>query len=253
VPVAATQDVALGPAVEAARRALVGFGPARLLSDVSVARTAGFLVESVREPLEWLRMLLSGLEAFRRVQPGRRLAPILAAAWATPALGERALMDFTASLEACSPPELSRLGLGPKLWFTANGVVVGWRPLQSGGSLPPTPNQGLRLSDDARSTATAEALRRAGVDEEALARVRLGDLGRLVPGDVFVPELLADPLVVRLRPARPGGRGAARTPWLALLGYEARITVIASVLNRYGTDAACRHGGELLVPGGATG
>jgi hypothetical protein len=247
-PATPSADVALGPAVETARRELAGFGPGRLLSDVSVARAAGFLVESVREPTRWLRLLLSGLDAFRAAQPDRRLAPLLADAWSSPGRAQQVLDDFAATLNGTPPPELARVGMGPKLWFTANGVLVGWRPLPGGGSQPATPT-GLSLSEADRSRAAARALRRAGVDDDELARIRLRDLGRLVPGEVFVPELLADPLVVRLRPARPNPPGTGE-PWLAMLCHEARIPVIAAVLSRFGPDAACRHGGELLLPDG---
>lgn len=241
------RDVLAVPAVEQARRLLSGYGPARLLSEVSVARVAGAVVESVREPGRWLRPVLAGLDAYRRAQPGGELGPALAAAWAEPWRADQSLADFAAHLGDAGPPELARLGVGPKLWYTVNGVPVSWRPLPARRSAPPTPTQ-LRLSEDDRTATAAHVLLRAGVSVGELSGLRLGDLGRLVPGEVFVPELLADPLAVRLR---PGARGAGHpAPWLVILGHEARIAVVAAVLGRYGTDAACRHGDEPLLPAG---
>jgi hypothetical protein len=237
-------DVVLSPAAERARRLLRGYGPTRLMAEVSVARVAGMVADSVREPARWLRPVLAGLDAFRQVLPDGDLDAALAAAWAEPWRADHWLAAFAAHLGA-GPPELARLGLGPKLWFTVNGVPVAWRSLPSGGSAPATGTQ-LRLTDTDRLSAAARVLLRAGVTPPELSRLRLGDLGRLVPGEVFVPDLMASPLAVRLR---PGARGAGRAaPWLVLLGHEARITVIAAVLARYGPDAACRHGADLLLP-----
>lgn len=242
---AGSTDVAVGPAAEHARRQLAGFPAARLLADVSVARAAGVVVDSVRDSAGWLRVMLAGLEEFRAAERSGRLSAILAAAWAAPVRAECALRDFAARIADAGPHELSRLGFGPKLWFTVNGVPINWHPLPGAGPVPHTP-AGLRLTERDRLHAAERVLRRAGLTVAELARLRLRDLGRLAPGEVFVPDLLADPLAVRLRPAaRSGGETG---PWLVLLGHEARISVLTSVLTRYGPNGACRHGGERLLP-----
>jgi hypothetical protein len=227
-------DVHLGPAHDLVLKSAPGAQGAGLLRDVSVARTATVLVELLRDPQPAVRALLSGLEAFRQAQSGRRLAPVLARAWSEPGSAESALGAFAAAAPWADDDEVARLGFGPKLWFTTNGVPVTWRPLPASRSAPVTPH-GLRLGDEDRRVAARDALRRLGFSPTESARLRLADLGRLVPGAVFVPDMLADPLAVRFVPDEGGPSR------LTFLDHQARIAVLSSVLSRHGLDAGCRH------------
>ena len=224
-------DVALGPALDAVRGTVSGAG-ARLLDEVSVARTAGVLAELVRDLRRPLHELLDGLEAFRLAHPDRRLATVLARAWAEPGSAQEELLAFAAGCPG-GDDEIARLGFGPKLWFTTNGVPVAWRPLPGPGAA------GGRVGGD-RPAAALAALCSAGLSPAEVADLTLADLGRLAPGAVFVPDLLADPLTVRHRPD-----GAA--PRLAFVPAAGRIAVLSVVLPRYGPDGACRYPRERVL------
>jgi hypothetical protein len=236
--------------VAVAREQVRDLAEASLLGEVSVARAAAVLVELVREPAGALRGLLSGMEALRRAQPDRQLGPLLAQGWTDAREADRALVTFAAGLPARDDDAVAQLCFGPKIWFCANGVSVGWRSVAAAGTDRPTP-RGIPLQEhdphgersvERRRTAV-DALLDAGLTAAELGRLRLGDLGRLVPGGVFVPDLMSDPLCVRI-PGRP-----VRSPQLTFLSSRGRIAVLSVVLTRFGPDAACRHGGEpVLAP-----
>jgi hypothetical protein len=240
-------DVVLGPFVETARQEVRGLAEASLLGEVSVARAAAVLVETVREPSAPLRTLLAGLDALRRAQPEGELAPLLTRSWGDPREAERALAAFALGLPAEDDAEVARMCFGPKIWFSVNGVAVDWR---SFGSRPaPATPRSIPIQDHGRpadrrrdlGARAVDALRDAGLTADEVGRVQLGDLGRLIPGGVLVPDVMADPLCVRIL-AGPG-----RPTQLAFLSPSGRIAVLSLVLTRYGQDAACRHGRELVM------
>jgi len=246
-------DVELGPSLEVVRRTAPGQPGADLLHDVSVARAATVLVEALREATDPVRTLLAGLAAFRDVQPDGRLEPVLDRAWQCPRTADGALARFAHLAGARDDADLARLGFGPKIWFTTNGVPVTWRPLTGPGTVPSVPPAGERaarpsapVAEADRREAAREALAGAGLSAGEVLRVQLGDLGRLAPGSVFVPDLLAEPLLVRFvpeAPLEPGASpsGVAGGRRLAVLPHRARIAVLSAVLTRHGLDAGCRQ------------
>jgi len=246
-------DVEPGPTLEVVRRTAPGEPGADLLHDVSVARAATVLVEALREAAGPVRTLLAGLTAFRDVQPGGRLEPVLDLAWQRPRTADEALARFAHLAGARDDADLARLGFGPKIWFTTNGVPVTWRPLTGPGTVPSVPPAGERAARPSEPTAEADrqeaartALEGAGLTVGEALRVQLGDLGRLAPGTVFVPDLLAEPLLVRCvpeTPLQPGApaSGTAGGRRLAVLSHRGRIAVLSAVLARHGLDAGCRQ------------
>jgi len=232
--------VELGPDPDALPPSATPAARGQLLHDVSVARAACVLTEMLRDPEPWVRALLTGLEPFRQAQPGGALDAVLARAWREPGSADGALADFARARRPLGAAALAELCFGPKLWFTTNGVVVTWRPME--WVVPVTAEPWLPRaprSDDERQVEALAVLRRHGVSQAEAERLRCGDIGRLAPGAVFVPDPLAEPLAVRLAPAGP-----AR---LVFLPYEDRITVLAAVLSRHGAGSGCEQAHEPLL------
>jgi len=230
----------------------------QLMGQVSVQRTATAVVELFDNAPSVLRLVMDALAAFADSRP-ESLATVLADAWAVPGSADRALARFAAATQV-HDDDLARLGLGPKLWFTINGAPVSWQPLHGGGPPPPrvvpaltgvqrragggTADDGSGGSD--LEQAAAAELAAHGIDASEAATLRLGNLGRLAPGPVFVPDLVADPLIVRRR-AVGRRRSGERAP-LTVLGQRARLTLLSVVLERHAPDAACRHPESLALP-----
>jgi hypothetical protein len=244
---ARSTDVELGPDLDVVLRSFADAVGGPLLRAVSVARVATVLIGLAREPEPVVRSLLIGLETFRRAQSDGRLSPVLARGWQEPGSADGALNAFADACAGADGAASAGLCFGPKLWFTMNGVHVTWRPLGTSVTGPgvlralPSARRAVPKAGE-RSAAARAALRRNGLSAPEIDRLRLGDLGRLVPGAVFVPDLLADPLAVRVAPDG-GGRAL-----LLFLPHADRIAVVAAAIARYGTGAGCRQGHEPLLP-----
>jgi hypothetical protein len=181
-------------AAEVARRALTGRRERALLDDPSVLAAALLLVRRCRHPDPWVRAAVGTLDRFRREVAGGDLPGLLAAGRDHPAVATRSLLDLGRRHDGLTGGQLASLAFGPRLWWTAAGVPVPWRPLPAAASSRPLPRPA-----DADVRLLLLALIGTGVTEAELLGVRAGDAGRLDASGRIVPDLDAEPLAVAYR------------------------------------------------------
>jgi hypothetical protein len=204
-------------------RALAGRRERSLLELPSVARMAVVLAERCREP-SWVRTLVAGLDRFRSLGGHDDLEALLAAAWADPAVADRALVSFAAALDGQPDAAVAGLAMGPKVWFRLNGVPVAWRPLPSASVARRIPEAGL--ADPAQRVLVLAPIG-SGLHLAELLRARVGDLGSLDADGQVVPDPEAEPLAVRYTQRR--GRSAER---ITFLTFVARTAVLEHLARR---------------------
>jgi hypothetical protein len=220
--------------LDAARRALVGRREVALLDDPSVAAMACLLVARCREPAPWVRAAVGTLDRFRREVAAGDLPAMLEAGRRDAATGVRSLEQLALRHDGLTAGQLSQLAFGPRLWWTAAGVEVPWRPLATAASSRPVPGRGG--GPDVRLLLLAVI--GAGATERELLGVRLRDAGRLDASGRIVPDVEADPLAVAYR---DGSTGAEHVTFLS---FEARSEVLVALAARQGVGPD----DPLLVP-----
>jgi hypothetical protein len=217
-------------------RALAGRREAALLELPSVRRMGEVLAATTREP-SWVRMLVAGLDRFRRLT-GADLEALLERARAGPEVAERALAGFALELDGHPDSAVAALAAGPKVWFRLGGVPVAWRPLPARALVAP-----LATAADPTARLVLLAMVGSGLHVAELLRLRVGELGSLDADGSLVPDPEAEPLAVRFTRLRD--RGGQR---ITFLSYHARAALLADLHRRRlaGLDAGA---GAPLVAG----
>ena len=176
--------------------ALAGRRESALLAQPSVQRFADVLADRCREP-SWVRTSVASLDRFATLTNNADLEALLARARRDPLVAQQALDDFARALQAYTRVQIAGLAIGPKLWFTVNGVAVPWRPL---------PGRDWSFEGMRNASATDRlillALVGSGLHRSELLRVRVGDIGTLDANGQLVPDRDAEPLAVRFIDAR---------------------------------------------------
>ena len=176
--------------------AMEGRRESALLEQPSVRHFADTLGQFCRET-SWVRTSVASLDRFATLTGNLDLEALLERARRDPAVAQDTLVSFAAALSAYTRVQIAGLAMGPKLWFTLNGVAVAWRPLP-----------GRDWSPEAmHNTSTTDrlillALVGSGLHRSELLRVRIGDVGALDGEGRLVPDLRADPLAIRFIDAR---------------------------------------------------
>jgi hypothetical protein len=200
----------------------------RALADLpSVRRMIDVLGSRCRE-VSWIRTSVASLDRFASLTGERDLEALLGRARSAPRAAGEALAAFAAALGDFTQPQIAALAIGPKLWFTFNGVAVSWRPLP--GRPAPAPLAG---SASALDRIVLLSLIGSGLRRAELLRVRVGDVGSLDRDGELVADLEAEPLAVRYRQQRDG------RDFVTFLTYGAREAIASDALRR-------RAGGEAL-------
>jgi integrase len=176
--------------------AMEGRRESALLEQPSVRHFADTLGQFCRET-SWVRTSVASLDRFASLTGNLDLEALLERARHDPAVAQNALAAFATALSAYTRVQIAGLAMGPKLWFTLNGVAVAWRPLPGQDWTP----------DLMHNTTTTDrfillALVGSGLHRSELLRVRIGDVGSLDGEGRLVHDLKADPLAIRFIDAR---------------------------------------------------
>lgn len=210
------------PAGERARQALVGRREVALLDEPSVAAAAALLVARCRNPDPWVRAAVGTLDRFAREVALDGLPVLLAEGLADPQVAQRSLERLARRHDGLTGGQVSQLAFGPRLWWTAAGVDVPWRPLSAVSRSLPLPSR--RTDPEVRLLLLAVI--GTGATEQELLTARVRDAGRLDATGALVPDLEAEPLAVAYRDAGSG------TEHVTFLSYEARSALHARLAAR---------------------
>ena len=219
---------------ELARGALVGRRELVLLEQPSVLAVGVLLASVCRSAAPWVRAAVGTLDRFAREQADGDLEALLVAGRSDPLHAQHSLTRLAHRHDGLTGGQLASLAFGPKLWWTAAGVPVPWRPLSTAGSTVPLPN---KLTDpDVRLLLLAVI--GSGATQAELLAVRTRDAGSLDAHGRVVPDLSAEPLAVRYAPADG-------TPErITFLSFEARAALHA----RYAEHGTPGPEEPLLLP-----
>ncbi|MGH7709575.1 MAG: hypothetical protein ACREM6_16925, partial [Vulcanimicrobiaceae bacterium] len=197
-----------------ARRILTGRREVALLALPSVARMAETLARRCREP-SWVRTTVASLTRFAEMT-GADLEGLLAAAARDPECADRALAAFADRLAGYTQSQVAALAIGPKLWFTLNGITVRWRPLPGAARAP--------VLSSAATSATDRfvllCMIGSGLQRAELLRLNVGDVGSLDANGALVPDTGAEPLALEFESHR-GGRERNCITFLTLEARDA--------------------------------
>ncbi|GAC1385247.1 MAG: hypothetical protein NVSMB42_04370 [Herpetosiphon sp.] len=205
-----------------AEKTLVGRRELKLLELPSVKHMANVLAALCREP-SWVRTSVASLDRFATMTGNEDLEALLQRATADQTVAEQALACFAARLKGYAETQIAALAIGPKAWFTLNGVRIAWRPLTNGASpLPLALTQ--RQSVD---RLVLLSLIGSGLHLSELLRLRIGDLGSLDADGRLVPDRNAEPLAVQHEPRK--AKGSKR---ITFLSFQARAALLADLEQR---------------------
>jgi hypothetical protein len=177
-------------------QAMAGRRESALLAYPSVRHFSDVLARRCRDE-SWVRTSIASLDRFASLTANGDLEGLLERARREPGLADAALRDFARTLDAYTQIQIAGLALGPKLWFTLNGVAVAWRPLPGRAWSPHT-----MANASSTDRLILLALVGSGLHRSELLRVRVGDIGRLDAEGALVPDRAAEPLAVRFTDAR---------------------------------------------------
>jgi hypothetical protein len=203
--------------------ALAGRREGALLELPSVAHMATVLAERCREP-SWVRILVAGLDRFRRLTGQDDLEALLAAARAEAPVADHSLVDLARALDGRPDAAVAGMAMGAKVWFRLNGVPVAWRPLPAVAAARRLPEAGL--ADPAERLLVLAPIG-SGLHLAELLRVRVGDLGSLNADGRLLAEPEAEPLAVRYQQRR--GRPVER---ITFLSFAARTAALEHLERR---------------------
>ncbi|MGD0474971.1 MAG: hypothetical protein ABSB70_17390 [Candidatus Velthaea sp.] len=211
----------------AAFDALKGRREAARLDSPSVRHFAELLGRRCRDA-SWIRTSVASLDRFAVLTRNDDLEVLLDRARRDPRAAADALLAFAAALPAATPSQMAALLVGPKLWFTFNGVDVPWSALEADAAEP----SAIRTAHPVDRLILL-ALVGSGLHRSELLRLRLGDVGRLDAEGRLVPDPDADPLAVRYVQRRAG------TEFITFFTDQARAALHVELERR-------RRAGEKL-------
>ncbi len=200
--------------------ALAGRRESALLEQPSVRHCADVLAERCRDA-SWVRTSIASLDRFATLTGNVDLEALLERARRDPGEARAALAAFAEALGAFTQIQIAGLALGPKVWFTVNGVPVPWRPLP-GREWSPEAMQSASTTD----RFVLLALVGSGLHRAELLRLRVGDVGALDREGRIVPDLAAEPLAMRFADVR------GKRDYVTFLSERARAALHVDLARR---------------------
>jgi hypothetical protein len=198
---------------EVARRCLKNRRELSLLEVPSVMRVASILAERTRKPDFWIRSAVTTLDRFSREVCDGDLEAALKAGQADPLTAELLNQKYLQMHQELTTVQLASLILGPKLWWTFNGVEVPWVK-----QFTDVPRAHIANSTKRDFDPTVRLLMLSlvgtGLTFEELENIKVKDSGSLDKDGNLVENPLSDPLVLQVE--------TEEGPRITFLGEEAR-------------------------------
>jgi hypothetical protein len=200
-------------AEEVARRSLKNRRELSLLETPSVMRVACILAERTRKPDIWIRSAITTLDRFSREVCDGDLEAALKAGQADPLTAELLNQKYLQMHQDLTSVQLAALILGPKLWWTFNGVEVPW--VKQFTTVPRPHIANSKKGDfDPVVRLLMLSLVGTGLTFEELEKIKVKDSGSLDIDGNIVENPYSDPLALQFE--------TTEGPRITFLGEEAR-------------------------------
>jgi hypothetical protein len=210
-------------AEEIARRSLVNRREITLLEEESVMKVAALLAERTRKPDFWIRSAVTTLDRFSREVCNSDLASALESAKKDSLLAELMIEKFLSLHTDLTNVQLAQLLLGPKLWFTINGVDIPWSVYSSSVEQVHIANSTARDFNPAVRLVML-SLVGTGLTYEEVATIKVKDAGSLDKDGKLVPNHLSSPLAIQF--TTPEGE------FITFLSEECRTVLVDQLAKR---------------------
>lgn len=208
---------------EIAERALKNRREIELLKIDSVNKMACLLAEKTQKPDYWIRHAVTTIDRFSREVCDGGLDRALKAGLSDPLTAEFLLQKYISLHQDLTSVHLSSLLIGPRLWWTVNGVSVSWKLTASAKAKTHIANSSLGKFDPLVRLFML-SLVGTGFTYDQLKDLKVSDFGYInFNGDV-VHDLASSPMAV--------GYKLGAEEKFAFLGEEARDALIKSVIDR---------------------
>jgi hypothetical protein len=210
-------------AEEVARRCLKNRRELSLLEIPSVMRVAAILAERTRKPDFWIRSAVTTLDRFSREVCDGDLEAALKAGQADPLTAELLNQKYLEMHRDLTSVQLASLILGPKLWWTFNGVQVPW--VKQFTTVPRSHIANSTKRDfDPTTRLLMLSLVGTGLTFEDVEVIKVKDSGSLDIDGNLVENPYSDPLVLQVQ--------TEEGPRITFLGEEAREALSIQLAER---------------------
>jgi hypothetical protein len=208
---------------EVARRCLKNRRELSLLEIPSVMRVAAILAERTRKPDFWIRSAVTTLDRFSREVCDGDLESALKAGQADPLTAELLNQKYLQMHQDLTSVQLASLILGPKLWWTFNGVQVPW--VKQFTTVPRSHIANSTKRDfDPTTRLLMLSLVGTGLTFEDVEVIKVKDSGSLDIDGNLVENPYSDPLVLQVQ--------TEEGPRITFLGEEAREALSIQLAER---------------------
>jgi hypothetical protein len=208
---------------EVARRCLKNRRELSLLEIPSVMRVAAILAERTRKPDFWIRSAVTTLDRFSREVCDGDLESALKAGQADPLTAELLNQKYLQMHQDLTSVQLASLILGPKLWWTFNGVQVPW--VEQFTTVPRSHIANSTKRDfDPTTRLLMLSLVGTGLTFEDVEVIKVKDSGSLDIDGNLVENPYSDPLVLQVQ--------TEEGPRITFLGEEAREALSIQLAER---------------------
>ena len=208
---------------EVARRTLKNRRELSLLEIPSVMRVACILAECTKKPDFWVRSAVTTLDRFSREVCDGDLEAALKAGKADPLNAELLNQKYLQMHQDLTSVQLAALILGPKLWWTFNGVQVPW--VKQFTTVPRSHIANSSKRDfDPTTRLLMLSLVGTGLTFDDIEKIKVKDAGSLDVDGNLVENPFSDPLVLQVE--------TEDGPRITFLGEEAREALSNLLIER---------------------
>jgi hypothetical protein len=208
---------------EVARKTLKNRRELSLLEIPSVMRVGCILAERTKKPDFWIRSAVTTLDRFSREVCDGDLEAALKAGKADPLNAELLNQKYLQMHQDLTSVQLASLILGPKLWWTFNGVQVPW--VKQFTTVPRSHIANSSKRDfDPTTRLLMLSLVGTGLTFDDIEKIKVKDAGSLDVDGNLVENPFSDPLVLQVE--------TEDGPRITFLGEEAREALSNLLIDR---------------------
>ncbi len=208
--------------LEVAKRALRDRRELTLLEVESIQKVVEFLAINTVKPDQWIRNAVMTIERFSNEILGGDLTAGLKKGQEDSFEAEMMMQRYLDLHRDLTPVQIASLVLGPKLWFSLNGVNIDWKNnIKAEGRAHIANSKNGNFNPAVRLFLLF--LCGTGFEYSHLKTLKLKDFGRIGTNGKLVPNLASSPLVIEFE--QDGERK------ITFLGEEAREAMVNYIVE----------------------